>query len=628
MQAQRIVASGIVGFVAVVISLACGPGCERKPDSTTSATQPAPSAAGAPRAASEAGAPAAGGLEIPQAPPAELAKLGMSLEMKFTDAYHRAQAAPDDAYALGELAPLYFVHGFPAQAAPIFRRMAELKPDEISLWYFTGMSLDRAGKREEAIALYEKVLGMSQTYLPPFHRLADLLLESNPARAAELYAAALKLNPLDGRAAYGVGRALAAQGRHDEALTYYQKAVGLAPRSADAHRALAAALQAAGHKEEAGAHESLAQRGVAFPELEDPVMVPMLRKGEDTATLCQDAVAAARAGNMEAAEGLLEKVQQSGRVPAKAAEALGLVRLVQKRWDEAAQALRQAIELDPQGYSAKSALAEVMAETGELGEAERLLREVLSVIPEDASSLQRFRVVMNRQERPDEPVRVVEEAMAANPDNMMLRFQFAQLLSLAQRMDEALEQLDWLSRNWPDYFPARHMKGLILRNRGDFAAARAEWLEVLRVNPRSEESYFELLALARRAGDLAEMERLSREGVKHLPESHALTNSLAWILATSPDDQQRSGDEALELAKKACGMTSNRVPGYLDTLAAAFAETGNFSRAGEIQGKTVEMARQAKDPDAEVYAQRLELYKNKQPYRDVPAAPAANPAQP
>ncbi len=51
------------------------------------------------------------------------------------------------------------------------------------------------------------------------------------------------------------------------------------------------------------------------------------------------------------------------------------------------------------------------------------------------------------------------------------------------------------------------------------------------------------------------------------------------MLATSPDDGTRNGPEAVELAERACEATDHSHPGYMDTLAAAYAETRQLPRA-------------------------------------------------
>jgi len=63
------------------------------------------------------------------------------------------------------------------------------------------------------------------------------------------------------------------------------------------------------------------------------------------------------------------------------------------------------------------------------------------------------------------------------------------------------------------------------------------------------------------------------------PDSTAASTGLAWLLATSVDDNLRDGDEATKLAADACRHTGNRDPKALDALAAAHAESARFEQA-------------------------------------------------
>jgi tetratricopeptide (TPR) repeat protein len=93
-------------------------------------------------------------------------------------------------------------------------------------------------------------------------------------------------------------------------------------------------------------------------------------------------------------------------------------------------------------------------------------------------------------------------------------------------------------------------------------------------------------------------------------------NSLAWFLATCPDEKFRDGKKALELAKKAVEQSGKVVPwAYRSTLAAAFAETGDFEKAVAEMQKALEDKEVTKD-DRKKLEERLELYKTKKPYRD------------
>ena len=96
-------------------------------------------------------------------------------------------------------------------------------------------------------------------------------------------------------------------------------------------------------------------------------------------------------------------------------------------------------------------------------------------------------------------------------------------------------------------------------------------------------------------------------------------NELARLLATSPKAELRNGTTAIEIATKACELTSRKNSGYMDTLAAAYAEAGDFDEAINRQQKAIDLLDGEQGsryrPECEA---RLELYGERQPYHRQP----------
>lgn len=100
-----------------------------------------------------------------------------------------------------------------------------------------------------------------------------------------------------------------------------------------------------------------------------------------------------------------------------------------------------------------------------------------------------------------------------------------------------------------------------------------------------------------------------------LQNSPRAFNAIAWFLATCPDDTVRNGKEALLHATKACELTNWQERGYLDTLAAAYAETGDFEQAVKYQKQALEFGDMS--PEARTrMEERLMLYEQRKPYRE------------
>src|SRR5262249_37428251 len=98
------------------------------------------------------------------------------------------------------------------------------------------------------------------------------------------------------------------------------------------------------------------------------------------------------------------------------------------------------------------------------------------------------------------------------------------------------------------------------------------------------------------------------------PEQPQVYNSMAWYLATSTNNSIRNGAEAVKLATKSAELTQWKDAGYLDTLAAAYAEAGDFASAVKWQQQAISLIKSDSEklPDMK---KRLALFQNRQPYR-------------
>ncbi|HTQ37556.1 MAG TPA: tetratricopeptide repeat protein, partial [Pirellulales bacterium] len=108
-----------------------------------------------------------------------------------------------------------------------------------------------------------------------------------------------------------------------------------------------------------------------------------------------------------------------------------------------------------------------------------------------------------------------------------------------------------------------------------------------------------------------------QKAIKLAPDRAQPHNELAWILATCPEDKFRDGKTAVEEAKKAAELTDNKDAAIIDTLAAAYAENGDFDKALELQKKAVDLETDEKTKvDMKT---RLDLFQQHKPYRENPA---------
>ena len=96
------------------------------------------------------------------------------------------------------------------------------------------------------------------------------------------------------------------------------------------------------------------------------------------------------------------------------------------------------------------------------------------------------------------------------------------------------------------------------------------------------------------------------------PDSESV-NNLAWILATAPASEMRDAARAVKLALRACKVSRWKAPSHLGTLAAAYANNGQFEEAISWQEKALALEK-GRAEKAEFRA-ALKLYRAGQPYR-------------
>lgn len=111
---------------------------------------------------------------------------------------------------------------------------------------------------------------------------------------------------------------------------------------------------------------------------------------------------------------------------------------------------------------------------------------------------------------------------------------------------------------------------------------------------------------------------LQFELIKKLQTVYPMTalgyNDLAWFYATCPKNEYRDGKKAVEYAEKAVSISKSWQ--YLDTLAAAYAEIGNFEKAVQIEQEAISSS---PEKDQEMLTKCLEAYKSGKTYAQLNA---------
>ena len=173
-------------------------------------------------------------------------------------------------------------------------------------------------------------------------------------------------------------------------------------------------------------------------------------------------------------------------------------------------------------------------------------------------------------------------------------------------------------------FEYRRQLALAAEQKGEWTQAKRVWERVLERVPDDAAALCGLGRFAQHQGDVAGAIEFFEKALKALPGYSKATDQLARLLATYPEAAYRDGAKAVELAEAACRRVQFEDADYLDTLAAAYAEAGNFAKAIETAKRSIELARLARRMAlAAAVEQRQKLYEEGKPYREVPKKSAA-----
>ncbi len=117
-------------------------------------------------------------------------------------------------------------------------------------------------------------------------------------------------------------------------------------------------------------------------------------------------------------------------------------------------------------------------------------------------------------------------------------------------------------------------------------------------------------------GEPAEAIEHYEKALEVAPRSISTLTNLAWLLATSPDASLRNGPKALDLASQAERLVGGTNTLVLRTLAAAYAENGQFANAIRTARSAMELARMhGENSLATDLDQQIALYQLRMPYR-------------
>ncbi len=275
----------------------------------------------------------------------------------------------------------------------------------------------------------------------------------------------------------------------------------------------------------------------------------------------------------------------------------GILYQQEGRDEEALADFNKALAMQPKDPLSLLLRSQSSLARGDINAAKRDLKSAIDIAPQvadvDQAIFLRCLIAMDEKRMAD-AINDMKLLVSRDPENVSRQLQLANLYSQDDRPRMAIETLSAVLDRDPKNVA-------ILRSRADAWLSVGDHAEAIK-------DYEQALAAAE----------------KDDPENSGLLNNLAWVLATSPQDGIRDGKRSIELGERAAKSTDFKEAHILSTLAAGYAEAGDFEKAIEWSTKAVELAEASiesgdktrEEAQVDQLQEELESYKKGEPWRE------------
>lgn len=152
------------------------------------------------------------------------------------------------------------------------------------------------------------------------------------------------------------------------------------------------------------------------------------------------------------------------------------------------------------------------------------------------------------------------------------------------------------------------------RKKGEYDNAIKDYTQAIQLDPNPARAYNDRGSVRYHKGEYDKAIEDYTEAIQLDPKLASAYNNLAWCFSTCPEAQYRDGQQAVITGRKACELSEWKHIDFIKTLAAAYAELGNFQQAMKYQKMCIKIL----DEDAkkkQEFNEQLKLYLAGKPYR-------------
>lgn len=287
-------------------------------------------------------------------------------------------------------------------------------------------------------------------------------------------------------------------------------------------------------------------------------------------------------------------------------------------FDGAIKLLTQAIEGNPKLAPAIVLRGFAHAAKEEYAKAVEDYTEALKLQPDDDRPLIFRAATYQAMKAYDKAIADFSELIKRKPEDVEALCSRGLCYAQSGNDAKAFEDFDQAVKLAPKSAMPRQLRGSAHADAGRKTEALADYKEAINLDPNNAATYLyraHLYLVENQAEDaLLDFEEVLRRA----PQYTGAANDYAWTLATNPNDKIRDGRKAVKYAKDACHESDYKHAPTLDTLAAAYAEAGDWEEAVKWQEEAAKLAEKTHPKDVKGMRERVMLYKEKRPFREDP----------
>jgi tetratricopeptide (TPR) repeat protein len=278
---------------------------------------------------------------------------------------------------------------------------------------------------------------------------------------------------------------------------------------------------------------------------------------------------------------------------------------------------RTTLARNPECWMAHTNIGIVFLQQGKIDDAIAHYRLALQMQADSWDAEYNLGTALVAKGQVDEAILHCERAVGMRPTDPDAQVSLGNALVAKGRIDEAIAHYQKAITAQPDHFLARYSLGHALLEQGELEGAIQVCRSALLLRPSDADCQTTLAIALEEKGNPTEAIQHYKKALEFAPESIPTLTNLAWLMATSHDASLRNGLKAVELARQADRLVGGTNTLVLRTLAAAYAENGEFANAIKTARSAMQLARMhGEDSLTKDLDQQIALYQLGMPYRE------------